>query len=259
MRASVVKSGARPGRVSGKVAVVTGGAGGFGAAFARTLVAEGAKVAITDVRQREGRSLAGSLGPSTCFFAHDVSSESEWARVIQATEDAFGPVSVLVNNAAILGSISSIRKFEEADYRRVIDVNQVSVFLGMKAVVPSMRKAGGGSIINVSSTSGLRGVPLSVAYTASKFAVRGMTKVAALEFARDGIRVNSIHPGPFRTAMGTSDPGRAAELRKVLPALPAGRYGEPEELAQMVLLLASDEMRYATGAEFVIDGGLTCR
>lgn len=247
------------GRVGGKVAIVTGAARGLGAAFARKLVVEGAQVVLTDVLGAGGRKLAAELGEQTRFVLHDVAKAANWERVVAGTEAAFGPVSVLVNNAAILGATQPIKKLSEDDYRRVIDVNQVGVFLGMKAVLPSMRKAGGGSIINISSTSGLRGVPASLAYTASKFAVRGMTKVAALEYARYRIRVNSIHPGTFRTDMGVSDVDRQQQLSKLLPPVPAERAGDPEELAHLVLLLASDEMRYATGAEFVVDGGMTCQ
>lgn len=246
-------------RVSGKVAVITGAARGLGAAFARRLLAEGAKVVITDVLDAEGSSLAREFSSHARFVRHDVTEAADWERVMAECESAFGPVSVLINNAAILGATGPIKTLSEDDYRQVIEVNQLGVFLGMKAVLPSMRRAGGGSIINISSTNGLRGVPLSLAYTASKFAVRGMTKVAAQEYARYGIRVNSVHPGAFRTEMGAGNDARAAELKALLPAVPAGRTGEPDELAHMVLLLASDEMRYATGAEFVVDGGLTCR
>lgn len=247
------------GRAAGKIAVVTGAARGLGAACARALVAQGARVLLTDILTKEGAALAAALGSAAQFRTHDVSKADEWASVIAEAESAFGPISVLVNNAAILGSRQPIKDLEEGDFRRVMEVNQLGVFLGMKAVVPSMRRAGGGSIVNISSTSGLRGVPLSLAYTASKFAVRGMTKVAALEFARYNIRVNSVHPGIFSTDMGAADPAREAEIKSVLPMPPAGRYGDPEELARLVLTLATDEMRYATGAEFVIDGGLTCR
>jgi len=250
------------GRMTDKVAIVTGGARGLGEAIVRLLVSEGAKVVLTDVLDEDGARLVHELGTDTRFEHHDVRSEDEWMRVIKAAESAFGPVSALVNNAGISG-FSPIEDYTEDDCRRVIDVNQVGVFLGMKSVVASMRRAGGGSIVNMSSASGLIGKPNVIAYTAAKFAVRGMTKVAAIEFGPHNIRVNSVHPGVFRTSMvaNPDDPTPGSLhpiIQDIMKALPAGRVGEPLELAHMVLLLATDEMRYATGAEFVIDGGLTC-
>lgn len=245
------------GRVEGKVAIVTGGARGMGASHVRRLVHEGAKVVFTDLLDAEGNALAESLGDSARFAHHDVTSEVQWQQVVDDAEAQFGAVSILVNNAgiAVWGAIESL---EEADYRRVIDVNQVSVFLGMKAVLPSMKRAGGGSIINISSSAGLVGVPLCSAYVASKFAVRGMTKTAAIELAPYDIRVNSIHPGFIRTPMAVPSPDSEAALSGVIDATPAGRMGEPDEVSSIVLMLASDESRFSTGAEFVVDGGLTC-
>lgn len=246
------------GRVTGKVAIVTGGARGMGASHGRRLIEEGAKVVLTDVLDREGQETAKILGSYAAYFHHDVTSEQQWIEVVEKTEALFGPVSVLVNNAGMV-QMHAIEGLSEAEYRRTIDVNQVSVFLGMKSVLPSMKKAGGGSIINISSIAGITGAPDSVAYCASKFAVRGMTKVAAIEFARHNIRVNSIHPGLIRTPMTVATPESEALLSTLLQGTPAARIGEPEEVSNVVLLLASDESRFSTGAEFVVDGGVTCQ
>lgn len=243
-------------RVSGKVAIVTGAARGMGAAHARRLIEEGAKVMLTDLLDEEGEAMVRTLGANARFMHHDVAKESEWKRIVSETEVAFGPVSVLVNNAAI-SSFSPIETLEEADYRHTIDVNQVSVFLGMKSVIPSMKRAGGGSIINISSSAGLVGLPYLLSYVASKFAVRGMTKSAAIELAPYNIRVNAIFPGIIRTPlMAATPPDVELELIKKTPA---GRLGEPDEIANVMLLLASDESRFATGAEFAVDGGSTCQ
>jgi 3alpha(or 20beta)-hydroxysteroid dehydrogenase len=245
------------GRVSGKVAIVTGAARGMGASHARRLVAEGAQVMLTDVLDGEGTALAQQLGDNARFLHHDVTQEAEWQRIVAETEAAFGPVSVLVNNAGI-ASFSPIETTEESTYRRVIDINQVSVFLGMKSVIASMKRAGGGSIINISSIAGLVGSPMAQAYTASKFAVRGMTKAAAVELAPYNIRVNSIHPGLILTPM-IDTPNAEPLAAGMANATPAGRIGEPDEVSSVVLLLASDETRFSTGAEFVVDGGFSCQ
>lgn len=251
------------GRVTGKVAIVTGAARGMGAMHARRLVEEGAKVVLTDVLDEDGAAAAEALGANARFRRLDVTKEAEWKDVVAQAESTFGPVSVLVNNAGVVWR-QSIETLEEADYRRVIDVNQISVFLGMKSVLPSMKRAGGGSIINISSTAGLVGVPTVMAYAASKFAVRGMTKVAALEFAPYQIRVNSVHPGMIRTPMILPDEteGQSGEYDRIMEIVrkttPLGRVGEPEEVSNVVLMLASDECRFATGSEFVVDGGWTC-
>jgi 3alpha(or 20beta)-hydroxysteroid dehydrogenase len=245
------------GRVSGKVTIVTGAARGMGASHARRLVAEGAQVMLTDVLDGEGAALAQQLGDNARFLHHDVTQEAEWQRIVAETEAAFGPVSVLVNNAGI-ASFSPIETTEESTYRRVIDINQVSVFLGMKSVIASMKRAGGGSIINISSIAGLVGSPMAQAYTASKFAVRGMTKAAAVELAPYNIRVNSIHPGLILTPM-IDTPNAEPLAAGMANATPAGRIGEPDEVSSVVLLLASDETRFSTGAEFVVDGGFSCQ
>jgi 3alpha(or 20beta)-hydroxysteroid dehydrogenase len=242
------------GRVTGKIVIVTGAARGLGAAHAQRLIEEGAKVMLTDVLDKEGKEIARALGGNARYLHHDVTSEAQWQHVVSETENVFGPVSVLVNNAGIVPVMGFLDTLEEADYRSTIDVNQLSVFLGMKCVISSMKRAGGGSIINISSLAGLVGTPFYYAYTASKFAVRGMTKCAAIEFAPFNIRVNSVHPGFIRTAL-TTNPDIAAATMGAASATPAGHMGEPIDIANTVLMLASEEMRFATGAEFVIDGG----
>ena len=246
-------------RVAGKVAIVTGGSRGIGQAIAQLLAAEGAKVMIADVADEAGEAVAAEIGANAVYRRLDVRSEADWEAAIAAAEAVFGPVSILVNNAGI-ARLSAIQEVSEAEYREVIDVNQIGVFLGMKTVFESMKRAGGGSIVNLSSAAGLIGSPTALAYTASKFAVRGMTKVAAIEYGPHNIRVNSIHPGPIKTEMAVRADGTIEPtIARFLATLPAGRMGEPTELAHMVLLLASDEVRYATGAEFVVDGGWTCQ
>jgi 3alpha(or 20beta)-hydroxysteroid dehydrogenase len=229
----------------------------MGEAHARGFVAAGARVVLTDVRVEQGRALAAELGDAAVFVEHDVADRVAWARVVEVAESRFGPVTVLVNNAGILGPIARATELREEDYLRVIAVNQHSVFLGMNATIPSMLKAGGSSIVNVSSISGIvanYGAP-SVAYVASKFAVRGMSKAAAIEYGRQGIRVNSVHPGFIRTPMmieGTDESGGDAASM-----IPMGRIAEPEEVTNLVVFLASDEASYVTAAEYVIDAGMS--
>ncbi|MEU6560304.1 glucose 1-dehydrogenase [Nocardia nova] len=239
-------------RIDGKTVIVTGGARGMGAAFAARLVAEGASVVLTDVLADEGARTAARLGSSARFLAHDVTDEASWKEVVAQAESDFGPVAGLVNNAGIV-HVDPIEQLAEADYRRVIDVNQVGVFLGMKSVVGSMRRAGGGSIVNISSVGGIIGFSNILGYTASKWAVRGMTKTAAQEFGPMGIRVNSVHPGVVITEM-TADSARSNSM---FHDQPLARAGTPEELANLVLFLISDESGYSTGSEFVADGGFT--
>lgn len=240
------------GRLQGKTAVITGGARGMGASHARLFVREGASVVITDLREDEGRALAAELGPSARFISHDVTRAESWQEVVAATEDNFGPMDILVNNAGI-GHLVPFDELTEAEFRLFFEVNQLSVFHGTKAAAASMGRRGGGSVINISSVAGLVAAPDGFAYIASKFAVRGMTKSAALDLARHGIRVNSVHPGMVRTPMlaGTDMAGRLDHL------IPLGRIGESGDVSGLVLFLASDESRYCTGAEFVVDGGWT--
>jgi 3alpha(or 20beta)-hydroxysteroid dehydrogenase len=239
------------GRLSGKVALITGAAGGQGAAAARRFVAEGARVVLADVADDAGKALADELD---AHYVHlDVSEEDDWAAALET----HGPVTVLVNNAGVL-HFSPLHETKLADYERVIRVNQVGTFLGMRAVVPGMLDAGAGSIINVSSVEGLAAAPLLTAYTASKFAVRGMTKVAALELAGKGVRVNSVHPGVVETGLlPTALGGAPVDLSYVARRVPMRRVGQPAEIAELVVFLASDESSYCTGAEFVADGGVT--
>jgi len=243
------------GRLSGKVALITGAAGGQGAAAARRFVEEGARVAVADVRDEEGKALADEIG---AHFVHlDVSQEDEWAAAVAEVADVHEPPNVLVNNAGIL-HFARLQDTTLADYQRIIQINQVGTFLGMRAVVRGMVTAGGGSIINVSSIEGLRAAPLLTAYTASKFAIRGMTKVAALELAGKGVRVNSVHPGMIETGMLPSAlGGQEVDLAFAGKKVPLGRVGQPGEVAELTVFLASDESSYCTGAEFVADGGVT--
>lgn len=242
-------------RLKGKVAIITGAAQGMGAAHASLFVNEGAKVVLTDLNADKGRALAAELGTNALFIQQNVTSEQDWDTVIKQTEQAFGPVSVLVNNAGITMA-SSIQETSLEAYRRILEINQVSVFLGMKAVFPSMQKAQGGSIINVSSINGLVGG--AIGYTDSKFAVRGMTKAAALEYATFAIRVNSVHPGVIETPMIMQGDTKAA-VEAFAKSIPLKRVAKPEEVSSLVLYLASDDSSYSTGSEFVVDGGITCQ
>lgn len=243
------------GRLSGKVAIITGGARGMGASHVRMFVKEGAKVVFTDILEEEGQALVSELGENVKFVRHDVTKASDWEQVVTEAETTFGPVHVLVNNAGITMN-KAISETTEEDYRRIVDINQVSVFLGMKAVLPSMRKTEGGSIVNVSSLNGLVGG--AIGYTDTKFAVRGMTKAAALEFANYGIRVNSVHPGAVATPMIIQEDTKAA-VEAWAKTLPMKRFAQPEEVSNLVVYLASDESSYSTGSEFVIDGGVAAQ
>ena len=248
------------GRLDGKVALISGGARGMGAAEARLFAEEGASVAVGDVLDVELGAVAEAIGDRALALPLDVTHEEDWASAVAATTDHFGRLDILVNNAGIAGQGMPFAQMPIEEYMRVIGVNQVGVFLGMRAVVPSMIQAGGGSIINISSIAGLQGQPFTLPYCASKFAVRGMTKVAALELGSSGIRVNSIHPGVINTDM--TAPANTAGLRVEewygVAKLPAGRAGEADDVARVALFLASDDSAYCTGAEFVVDGGQTC-
>lgn len=241
------------GRLKDKVAIITGGAQGMGASHARRFIAEGASVLLTDVKVEEGEALSAELGPDARFLCHDVTSSADWEEAVEMAEAAFGPVSILVNNAGI-GPTGSIETVTEEIYRRCIEVNQLGVFLGIKLVAPSMARAGGGSIVNISSAGGIIGIRDGIEYVASKFAVRGMTKAAALELADRKIRVNSVHPGVIRTPMMSDE--NAALFQ---PFIPLSRMGEASDVTSLVTFLASDEADYCTGAEFVIDGGMTAQ
>lgn len=245
-------------RLDGKVAIITGGARGQGAAEARLFVAEGARVLLGDVLDDEGKALAAELGKNAVYTHLDVTDELAWRSAVELAEKRFGPVHVLVNNAGIV-RIAPFEQTSLADYMDVIRVNQVGVFLGIRSVIASMKRAGGGSIVNISSIDGLVGMALGAAYVSSKFAVRGLTKTAALELGPLGIRVNSIHPGGVDTPMvrGIGVQPDASAGQGLFSNVPLGRIGQPAEMAKLALFLASDDSSYSTGSEFIADGGLT--
>lgn len=240
-------------RFQGKVVLISGGARGQGAAEARMLVAEGAKVVIGDVLEEEGRSLAAELGAAAVFIRHDVVEEAEWTRAVEAAEK-LGGLHGLVNNAGIFIP-RTLLETDVALFDRLYRINQLGCFLGMKAVVGAMQRSGGGSIVNISSVAGLRGIPSAFGYTATKWALRGMTKAAAIDLAPRRIRVNSVHPGPIDTDMLKirSDEENARRVQQV----PMKRMGTSEEVARLVLYLLSDESAYVTGAEMAVDGGVS--
>lgn len=236
-------------RFEGKVALVTGGARGMGAAHVRGLAAEGARVAVCDLLDDEGEALASELDHAR--YCHlDVTDEARWRSVVRTVEDTLGPVDVLVNNAGII-RFGGVEEQSPEHFRRIVDVNLVGAFLGMHTVLPGMRARGHGAVVNISSAAGLMGFANGIGYVASKWGVRGMTKAAALDMAGTGVRINSVHPGVIRTPMGESaSPGLFARQ-------PVARIGEPDEVTRMVLFLASDDASYTTGGEFPVDGGQT--
>lgn len=240
-------------RLAGKVAIITGASRGQGEAEARRFVAEGASVLLTDVLDAEGEAVATELGDQAAYRHLDVTSEDEWTAAVADAEARFGPVTILVNNAGIL-DFASIERQDVDKFRRVIEVNLVGTLIGMKSVAPSMRKAGGGSIINISSNGGIWGLPSLGAYVSSKWAVRGLSKTAALDLGRRGIRVNSVHPGGIETPMTSfGDPADSPFTK----SLPIPRMGHVDEVASVVTFLASDEASFVTGAEWSVDGGAT--
>jgi NAD(P)-dependent dehydrogenase (short-subunit alcohol dehydrogenase family) len=245
-------------RLAGKVALITGGASGMGRSEAEIFAREGAKVMVADMLEAEGRTVVAAIaaaGGQARFLRLDVTQEAEWEAAVAAAVAAFGKLDVLVNNAGISGGIVP-DPMDTGGWDALMNVNAKGVFLGMKHAMPAMRQAGGGAIVNISSISGFAGqVGIHMGYNASKGAVRIMTKSAAVQFARDGIRVNSVHPGilpPMRTSRITADPAHRA---KMLKGVPMGREGRVEEVAHAVLFLASDEASYITGTELVVDGG----
>ncbi|QIK51885.1 glucose 1-dehydrogenase [Jeotgalibaca porci] len=240
-------------RLTDKVAVVTGGASGIGEATVRKFVAEGAKVVIGDLNKERGQALAEELGDAAIFVAIDVTKASDWEEVKKQALEAFGTVDVLVNNAGISVAQSLLTMTEE-QYRKILEINQVSVFLGMQKIAPIMIEKGAGSIINTSSINGLKAG--AIGYTDSKFAVRGMTKAASAELAPQGVRVNSIHPGIIETPM-TMEGDAVEQIKAYTNFVPMRRMAQAEEVANLMLYLASDESSYSTGSEFIVDGGLT--
>ena len=241
-------------RLHDKVILITGGARGQGAAEARLVVREGARVVITDVLEAQGQQLAEELGKNVAIFLrHDVASEADWRQAVEAAA-SFGALHGLINNAGIYQP-RTLMETDTALFEQHMRINQLGPFLGMKAVVPLMERSGGGAIVNISSVAGLRGSPGAIAYSATKWALRGMTKAAAIDLAPRNIRVNSIHPGPIDTPM--LDVRTPEQNQRRLQSVPMKRMGAPEEVADLVLFLISDESRYITGAEVAIDGGAT--
>ncbi len=242
-------------RLLGKVAVVTGGAMGQGAGISRAYVAEGAKVVIADVAKDEGQALADELGENAHFAAHDVSDQASWTSLIADTNERFGLVTILANNAGIL-RFGSVETMPQDEVELLFRVNQLGCWLGMQAVVPNMREAGGGAIINASSTEGLGGMANTVAYGATKFAIRGMTKGASHELGKYNIRVNSVHPGMIDTPMTRVHGGDVA-MEYGASKIPLRRVGHPADVAPLYVFLGSEESSYINGAEIAIDGGVT--
>ncbi|MET9345715.1 glucose 1-dehydrogenase [Streptomyces termitum] len=240
--------------LTGKTVLITGGARGLGAEAARLAVASGARVVITDVLDEDGRATAESLGDRARFFHHDVTSEEEWAAAVAFAVAEFGGLHGLVNNAGI--STGTLLESESVEhFRKVLDINLTGVFIGMRTAIPAMKEAGGGSIVNISSAAGLMGLALTAGYGASKWGVRGLTKIGAVELGTAGIRVNSVHPGMTYTPMTASVGIRRGEGN--YPNTPMGRVGEADEIAGAVVFLLSDAASYVTGAELAVDGGWT--
>ncbi len=243
-------------RLEGKIALITGASRGMGASHAKTFVEHGAQVVLADISDEAGEKLAAELGPNALFVHHDVTDLDSWIATVARGVEAFGDINVLVNNAGVLGPLANTAELTEEDYHKVCRINQDGMFFGMKAVLPSMERAGVGSIVNISSIAGIAanyGFP-SLAYVASKFAVRGMTKATAVEYGSKNIRVNSVHPGFIQTPMmveATNEEGGDA-----LAEIPLGRIADPVEVSNLVLFLASDESSYITGSEHLVDAGM---
>ncbi len=241
-------------RLQAKVAIVTGGASGMGEATVRLFVEHGAKVVIGDINEERGEALARELGDSAVFLRMDVTSEADWEAAVAAAQ-ALGPLNVVVNNAAIL-HMAAITDTSVEDYMRVVRINQLSCFLGTRAAVEPMKAAGGGSIINISSVDGLQSKAGLAAYSSTKWALRGLTRAAAIELGQYGIRVNTVHPGGIFTEMGGKGMISEEDMNaSVYKHFPIPRVGQPHEVANVSLFLASDEASYSTGTEFVADGG----
>jgi NAD(P)-dependent dehydrogenase (short-subunit alcohol dehydrogenase family) len=249
-------------RLQGKAAIVTGGATGIGKAAVREFLEQGANVVFTDINEENGRKTSDELkkiSDNVVFIKHDVQQEEDWAYVINETKNKFGSVDILFNNAGIL-SVKPLEDYSVEEWNRLMNINVTGVFLGMKHVIPAMRLQKGGSIINASSIAGLKGAPNHALYGASKGAVRMMTKNVAMEVAHEQIRVNSIHPGVIQTSMGNDlASGNNITTEQLASLIPLKRLGTPEDIANLVVFLASDESTFITGAEMVIDGGSSAR
>lgn len=242
-------------RLSGKVALITGAARGQGAAEAQRFVAEGARVALTDISDDAGEALAKTLGDAAFYQHLDVPSETQWDAAVSATVERFGQLDILINNAGI-GAVGTLEGLPLETHHEIVDINLHGVYLGMRAAKSAMVAAGGGSIVNISSIDGLVGVLGMTSYAGTKFAVTGMTRSASIELGPLGIRVNSIHPGVINSPMvAQAPPEVVARLQRLMDQQPIKRMGEPEEIANLALFLASDEASYITGAGVVIDGG----
>ncbi|SEB30831.1 3alpha(or 20beta)-hydroxysteroid dehydrogenase [Streptomyces misionensis] len=240
------------GKLDGRVALISGGARGQGAAMARVFTAEGARVVIGDVLDDQGRKVAAELGDAARYVHLDVRDADQWAAAVAAAREAFGRLDALVNNAGVV-EIGTVDEMPADAFMRVVEVNQLGVFLGTQAAVPALREAGGGTVVNISSVDGLIGLKYLSAYCASKFAVVGMTRVAAMELGPDGIRVNAVCPGVIRTDM-TKDL-HEMQVKWLHRTLPLRRFGEADETASVALFLTSDDSSYVTGTEVVVDGG----
>ncbi|MCY1430973.1 3-alpha-(or 20-beta)-hydroxysteroid dehydrogenase [compost metagenome] len=242
-------------RLANKIAIITGGARGMGAETARLFVAEGAHVVIADLLEQEGEALAAELGEAASFQRLDVSCEENWQNVVRATVERHGRIDVLVNNAAVL-VFGAIEQLSKAEFERALSINLTGTFLGIHSVAPLMREQGRGSIVNISSVDGLRGVNALAAYVSSKWGVRGLTKVAALELGPHGVRVNSVHPGGVDTLMSNPTGASRDQLASQYRTVSQQRVGAPEEIARATLFLASDEASYCNGSELSVDGGM---
>jgi 3alpha(or 20beta)-hydroxysteroid dehydrogenase len=243
------------GQVAEKVAIVTGGARGQGAAHARTLAAAGASVMITDILEGEGHAVAAEIGARARFMRHDVTDEDGWQAVVAETLKAFGRIDILVNNAGVV-AFNTTQETTRDQFERVFQINVVGAFLGLQAVHKHMQGVGGGSVINIASIAAVKGTKGMVAYGVSKWGMRGLTRYAAQDYARDHIRVNAILPGVIDTPM-THNEAPPGKLEKVMATIPWGRMGSADEVAELVLFLASDASQFITGAEIAIDGGAT--
>ncbi|MBF6451186.1 glucose 1-dehydrogenase [Nocardia elegans] len=240
------------GKLDGKVALITGGARGMGAEHVRQFVAEGARVVFGDVLDDEGRALAAEIGPAAEYVHHDVTDETDWARAVDSAVSQFGKLDILVNNAGII-KFARIAEQDPSEFRRVLDINAFGCWLGIRTAAPKMND--GGAIVNISSIEGFAGAAGLSAYAASKFAVRGITKVAARELGARNVRVNSVHPGGIVTPMTEIAPDLDPD-KPFTPSLPIARWGRPSEVSHAVVFLASDDAAYCSGTELLVDGGL---